>query len=576
MRYAAPWLVLGAVVSIRLAAGCGEATDPDPATGAGTIRVTAATTGQQPDDDGYQVTVDGSTLSGGHLGSNDSLTLTSLAAGKHQLRLEGVTANCQVDGGPWRQVNVSAGQLHTVEFAVACVQRVGSILASSATTGSNLQISDYRLDLDGVAGPPIGLDDTLTFDHLPEGYHLVRLGNVAANCTVTGPNPQTVAVRFGTTAAAAFAVTCAVTPTGRVEITAATSGGGTDPDGYIAILADGSSTAYGFVPVEGTGTGQVDAVPGHYVVSLLGVAGNCGVSAQAGDLTRQVDVVAGTTVAVSFAVACQPVTLTQLAFVRDGQIWRVNADGTGLVQLSNGPGDADPSWSPDGRRIAFTRETGVSTDIYVMDADGANVVQRTSASHAQEPDWSPDGQSIVFSAHMPGNSQEVYLMPAEDDGTAPINLTRQLAWDVQPAWSPDRSRIAFVSDWAAYDFTADVFTITPAGSDRSQLTTGFGFGGSLILYYQPAWSPDGQRLAVVRCRLNYYNSCGATTIVLMNADGSGTTTLVATSGFARPTWSPDGQTIAFAAASGSIEWISADGSVNGVIVADGHSPSWRR
>jgi Tol biopolymer transport system component len=64
-------------------------------------------------------------------------------------------------------------------------------------------------------------------------------------------------------------------------------------------------------------------------------------------------------------------------------------------------------------------------------------------------------------------------------------------------------------------------------------------------------------------------------IAVMNADGSGLTRLVATSGFASPTWSPDGQVIAFSSPSG-IEWVSADGSARGRILSDGKSPAWRR
>jgi Tol biopolymer transport system component len=63
-------------------------------------------------------------------------------------------------------------------------------------------------------------------------------------------------------------------------------------------------------------------------------------------------------------------------------------------------------------------------------------------------------------------------------------------------------------------------------------------------------------------------------IGVMNADGSGPTRLLATSGYAHPTWSLDGQVIAFGSPSG-IEWVSADGSARGLIVANGHSPAWR-
>lgn len=90
---------------------------------------------------------------------------------------------------------------------------------------------------------------------------------------------------------------------------------------------------------------------------------------------------------------------------------------------------------------------------------------------------------------------------------------------------------------------------------------------------QPAWSPDGRRIALMTCPYGF-TLCASGALALVNADGSGLIPIATTTGLAHPTWSPDGQIIAFAAGP-SIEWIATDGSHRGRIIANGTSPAWR-
>ena len=139
---------------------------------------------------------------------------------------------------------------------------------------------------------------------------------------------------------------------------------------------------------------------------------------------------------------------TRIAFrsQRDGndEIYVMNADGTCQRNLTNDAvNDWSPAWSPDGTRIAFARffDHNQFTDVAVMNVDGSNLQRLTTAS-GEYPTWSPDGTRIAFATARDGN-YEIYVMNAA--GTDEIRLTNNLAYDMSPAWSPDGTRIAFDS-----------------------------------------------------------------------------------------------------------------------------------
>lgn len=120
-------------------------------------------------------------------------------------------------------------------------------------------------------------------------------------------------------------------------------------------------------------------------------------------------------------------------------IFAMNADGSDVRQLTFSGTDYNPSWSPDGHEIAFTRqEEGAESDIYVMRADGSNVRRLTSGGPGETnlyPEWSPDGTKIAYNAGVTGGPGALVVMNA--DGSEPATVLDDgvlgLAWQPLPA-----------------------------------------------------------------------------------------------------------------------------------------------
>jgi len=214
---------------------------------------------------------------------------------------------------------------------------------------------------------------------------------------------------------------------------------------------------------------------------------------------------------------------------------RVTHAKSTLVRLTNNNAqDTGPSWSPDGKKIAFTSNRDGKTEIYLMDVDGSNVLRLTNnLTNDDFPRWSPDNHKILFHSDRDGN-WEIYVMDA--DGSNQTRLTMNSADDRAPSWSPDGKRVAFASNRGnnnPYNF--DIYVMDGDGSDATRIVNDPEYDAD------PSWSPDGQKIVFVTGRNGNFD------VYEMNADGSGQRNLTADNSKPDiwPIWPPNGNNIAF-------------------------------
>jgi TolB protein len=233
----------------------------------------------------------------------------------------------------------------------------------------------------------------------------------------------------------------------------------------------------------------------------------------------------------------------RLLFVKDGDLWIL--DGGAPRQLATGGGWTQPTWSPDGASLAYVYRGTNFSDIFVTDAQGEGQTRLTTSQSSIlddndwnfRPAWSPDGTQIAFVSDRKTAYPTVWLMNAEDGTRLRSVPTPGLIGESLDAisWSPDGERLAVTLFGNTGPSQVAIVPVDPGRRETARLLTDRP-GGAL----DPAWSPDGAWIA-------YAGREGNTSEVFASRpNGRDPVRLTHDGVLARsPAWSPDGQHLAY-------------------------------
>lgn len=208
----------------------------------------------------------------------------------------------------------------------------------------------------------------------------------------------------------------------------------------------------------------------------------------------------------------------RIAYVHDGDIHIMNADGSGDTLVGEG---LAPAWSPDGLRIAFhsirdADREAVSFEIYTMSPDGSNQTRITDRpGSSADAAWSPDGRSIAFTcqSELSIGKRQICVMNSDGSGIVALTDNANDRRDDDASFSPDGRKIVFTHD-RFYFSGQDVTLMNRDGSDQTPLNVGLN-GGLVVDGKDPVFSPDGTRIAYGGRPLPN----GRSSIRTMDADG---------------------------------------------------------
>jgi Tol biopolymer transport system component len=370
----------GATAEVGFAVTCTATT--------GSLEITTTTTGGLLDPDGYTVAVDDGTAQA--IETNTTLTLPGVGAGAHRVTLSGLATNCRVEGENPRLVTVAEGTA-TVAFSLACMSRIA--FARSTGQGSDI----YIMNADGTGQTRITSGTSPAWS--PDGKRIAFTSTSEGNAEIY------------------------VMKADGTEVSRLTNHPFYDLSPTWS--PDGTRIAFRRIDLLPDDDEFVD-----FDEIMVMEADGSGV----------LQVTASTDPEVRYGAPDWSRDGRRIAFEEwiyyespARSIAVINPDGTGLQYASryySDAGDFDPAWSTDGR-IAFSHWDYLDDrEIYVMNADGSGQIQLTNnPADDLDPAWSRDDRKIAFTS---GRGLGIYVKNVAGSGVTRLTS----GYDLQPTWSP--------------------------------------------------------------------------------------------------------------------------------------------
>ncbi len=217
-------------------------------------------------------------------------------------------------------------------------------------------------------------------------------------------------------------------------------------------------------------------------------------------------------------------------------IYVVNADGSGLALLvDRDQRDFRPEWSPDGTHLVFTSVVDGVHVIMRVDADGKNLQALSKPEDAVgDPDYAPDGRRLLYFTDEP-LPRDLYVRDLLTGEVTALTSTPDFD-EVSGRWAPDGRKVVFVGTDSNEGAQGDIWILDTVGGDRLNLTRSVTVGE-----FHPDWSHDGSRVVYIRTEDGQF-------AVAVRDLASGTETIIADgNGYAvlDPHFSPDDTCVTF-------------------------------